>query len=135
MLLALWPFHTPIEEPSFPLKFDEMYAEVVLRGLECLLPRASAYRNRMPRVFVDGGYYTRTQENRPLIGPLGVRGAYVLGALSGFGLMAAMGAGELLMAHVTGATLPEYARWFLPARYADPAYRAMLPAMAGAGQL
>ena len=135
MLLALWPYHTPIEEPSFPLKFDEMYAEVVLRGLERLLPAARAYRDRLPRSSVDGGYYTRTRENRPLIGPIEIQGAYVLGALSGFGLMAAMGAGELLATHVTGATLPEYSRWFVPARYADAAYQAMLPAMEGKGQL
>jgi len=135
MLLALWPYHTPTQEPSFPPGFDQMYAEVVLRGLERLVPSARAYRGRMPRAFVDGGYYTRTRENRPLIGPLDVQGAYVLGALSGFGLMAAMGAGELLTAHVTGATLPEHSRWFVPARYADARYCALLPAMDDKGQL
>jgi glycine/D-amino acid oxidase-like deaminating enzyme len=135
MLLALWPYHTPIEAPSFPLEFDPMYAEVVLRGLEQLLPGARAYRKRMPRAFVDGGYYTRTRENRPLIGPLDVQGVFVLGALSGFGLMAAMGAGELLTAHVTGSTLPEHSRWFVPARYADPAYQAGLATIGATGQL
>jgi glycine/D-amino acid oxidase-like deaminating enzyme len=135
MLLALWPYHTPTEDPAFPLTFDPMYAEVVIRGLEQLLPAARVYRDRIPRVYVDGGYYTRTSENRPLIGPVEVQGAFVLGALSGFGLMAAMGAGELLAAHVTGDALPDYARWFVPARYADPAYQAILPAMTGTGQL
>ena len=135
ILLALWPYNTPVEKPSFPLRFDEMYAEVVLRGLERLLPAARVYRDRMPRTFVDGGYYTRTRENRPLIGPLEAQGAFVLGALSGFGLMAAMGAGELVSLHVMGATLPEYARWFVPARYADRAYQALLPAIEGEGQL
>ncbi len=135
ILLALWPYQTPIEAPSFPLRFDEMYAELVLRGLERLLPAARACRDRMPRTYVDGGYYTRTRENRPLIGPLEVQGAYVLGALSGFGLMAAMGAGELLCLHMTRSTLPEYSRWFLTSRYADTAYQAMLPAMEGKGQL
>ncbi len=89
----------------------------------------------MPRPFVDGGYYTRTRENRPLIGPLEIAGGFVIGALSGFGLMASMGAGELLAAHVTGATLPEYARWFVPSRYADPAYQALLQSMEATGQL
>jgi glycine/D-amino acid oxidase-like deaminating enzyme len=135
ILLALWPYHTPVEAPSFPLRFDAMYPEVVLRGLERLLPSARLYRDRLPRAFIDGGYYTRTPENRPLIGPLEVQGAYVIGALSGFGLMAAMASGELLAAHVTGAALPDYARWFAPARYADPAYRALLPAMGDKGQL
>jgi sarcosine oxidase subunit beta len=135
MLLALWPYDSPVETPSHPLMFDAMYAEVVLRGLERLLPAARVYRERMPRAFVDGGYYTRTRENRPLIGSLDVQGVFVLGALSGFGLMAAMGAGELLTAHVTGSTLPEYSHWFAPARYADPAYQAILSTMEGAGQL
>ncbi len=84
---------------------------------------------------MDGGYYTRTAENQPLIGPLESQGSYVLGALSGFGLMAAMGAGELLAMHVRGTSLPDYARWFVPARYADPGYQAMLPRMRVAGQL
>jgi hypothetical protein len=28
--------------------------------------------------------------------------------------------------HVTGETLPDYAKWFLPARYADPEYQAVM---------
>jgi sarcosine oxidase, subunit beta len=135
MLLALWPYHTPPVEPEFPLKFERLYPEVVLRGLARLLPGARAFLDRMPRPFVDGGYYTRTRENRPLIGPLEIEGSFVIGALSGFGLMASMGAGELLAAHVTGAALPEYARWFLPSRYADPAYQALAHAMESTGQL
>ena len=31
---------------------------------------------------IDGGYYCKTQENRPLVGPLPVAGAYMIGALS-----------------------------------------------------
>jgi glycine/D-amino acid oxidase-like deaminating enzyme len=89
----------------------------------------------MPRPFVDGGYYTRTRENRPLIGPLGPPGAFVIGALSGFGLMAALGAGELLSAHVTGDPLPEHARWFMPSRYDDLAYRSLLDSWEATGQL
>ena len=38
---------------------------------------------------VDGGYYCKTIDTRPLIGPTldGLKGIYMLGALSGFGLM------------------------------------------------
>jgi len=50
----------------------------------------------------------------------------ILGALSGFGVMATCAAGELLAAHVTGAALPGYAPAFLLSRYQDPAYRALL---------
>ncbi len=135
ILVALWPYHTPLVEPEFPLQFESLYPEVVLRGLARLLPGVRVYLDRMPRPFVDGGYYTRTRENRPLIGPLEIEGSFVIGALSGFGLMASMGAGELLAAHVTGATLPEYARWFVPSRYADPAYQALLQSMEATGQL
>jgi glycine/D-amino acid oxidase-like deaminating enzyme len=100
-----------------------------------MVPGLAAYLERMPRVTVDGGYYTRTRENRPLIGPLPVPGAYVLGALSGFGLMAAAGAAELLAAHLTGAALPGYAPAFHPARYDDPAYRRRLDAWPDAASL
>jgi glycine/D-amino acid oxidase-like deaminating enzyme len=72
---------------------------------------------------VDGGYYCKTRENRPLVGPLAVDGAYMLGALSGYGIMGSHAGGDLLAAHVTGARLPDYAEWFLPSRYDRPGYR------------
>jgi sarcosine oxidase, subunit beta len=84
---------------------------------------------------VDGGYYTKTGENRPLIGPLPVEGAYIIGALSGFGIMAGCAAGELLSAHVTGSGVPSYAPWFLLERYEDPDYRALLDDWDESGQL
>jgi glycine/D-amino acid oxidase-like deaminating enzyme len=59
----------------------------------------------------------------------------VAAALSGFGIMAACGAGELLAAHVTGSTLPAYAPAFLLERYEDPAYRALLETWETSGQL
>jgi glycine/D-amino acid oxidase-like deaminating enzyme len=71
---------------------------------------------------VDGGYYCKTRENRPLIGPVGDAGLWVLGALSGFGIMASPAAGELLAAHVLGLPLPPWAAAFRPDRYEDPAY-------------
>lgn len=129
ILLALWPYGTPLQAPAFPLTFDPMYAEVVLRGLERLIPAARLYRERLSRAFVDGGYYTRTRENLPRIGPLGPAGANVIGALSGFGIMAALGAGELLACHVTHTALPRYAGWFMPTRSTDPAYQAVLASL------
>ena len=101
-------------------------AELALRGMAVMIPGLARYFDRAPRPYVDGGYYTKTRENRPLIGALPVEGAYVIGALSGYGLMAACAAGELLAAHVVGAALPGYAAAFAPARYDDPAYRALL---------
>lgn len=59
-----------------------------------MLPRMKEYFARMPRPQLDGGYYTKARENRPLVGPTGVDGAYVVGAVSGYGIMSACGAGE-----------------------------------------
>ncbi|HEX6384192.1 MAG TPA: FAD-dependent oxidoreductase, partial [Anaerolineae bacterium] len=81
---------------------------------------------RMGKPFIDGGYYCKTRENRPLIGPLPVEGAYVFGAVSGYGIMASMAGGELLAVHVTGSHLPDYAPAFLLSRYDDPAYQKLL---------
>ena len=80
----------------------------------------------MGKPWVDGGYYCKTQENRPLIGPLPVEGAYIIGALSGYGVMACSAGGELLAAHITGSDLPDFAPDFMLKRYEDPTYQKML---------
>jgi len=134
-VLMLWPYHTPPVEPLFPPPVDAGYAEVVLRGMARMIPALAGYLDRLPRAVVDGGYYTRTRENRPLIGPLPIEGAYVIGALSGFGQMASGAAGELVAAWVTGGALPEYAPAFRLERYQDPSYRALLDAWSTSGQL
>jgi glycine/D-amino acid oxidase-like deaminating enzyme len=115
-------------EPSWPVELPEEYAEVVMRGLARMVPGLAAYLGKMARPYIDGGYYCKTQENRPLIGPLPVEGAYIIGALSGYGIMSSMAAGELLAAHVSGGTLPDYAPDFLLSRYDDPAYQTRLTA-------
>jgi glycine/D-amino acid oxidase-like deaminating enzyme len=134
--LCLWTYDVETMAPVVPLPpIDPHYFEVVLRGLSRMLPALRAYFDRLPRPIVDGGYYAKTRENRPLIGPLPVGGAYIVGALSGFGIMAACAAGELLAAHVLGDELPAYARWFLPGRYADAEYQALLADWDESGQL
>ena len=50
-------------------------------------------------------------------------GAYVCAGLSGYGVMAANAAGELLAQHVTAEPLPAYARAFRPERWLDTDYR------------
>lgn len=134
-LLLLWDYHTGAVSPTYPIAIDEQLPELALRGLATMVPGLAPYAERVPQAFIDGGYYTRTRENRPLIGPLPVGGAYICGGLSGFGLMAACAAGELLAAHVTGAALPGYAPAFDIARYNDPAYLAALERWGGDGQL
>jgi glycine/D-amino acid oxidase-like deaminating enzyme len=134
-LLILWNYHLDPVEPAFPIPVDESYPELALRGMAVMLPGLARYFDRAPKPYVDGGYYTKTRENRPLIGPLPVAGAYVLGALSGFGVMAAPAAGELLAAHILGDTLPSYAPAFALARYDDSEYRRLLEHWGDVGQL
>jgi glycine/D-amino acid oxidase-like deaminating enzyme len=135
IILLLWEYRSQLAEPLFPPPLDEAYPEIALRGLAAMLPGMRAYFPRLPRPMLDGGYYTKTRENRPLIGPLPVEGAYVIGALSGFGLMVSCAAGELLAAHLTGSALPAYAPAFALERYADPAYLALLEGWGDSGQL
>lgn len=134
-VLLLWAYHLAPVEPIFPVPLDPEFPETVLRGATTLAPGLAAYLQKLPKSYVDGGYYTKTQENRPLIGPLPVEGAYIFAALSGFGLMAACAGGELLAAHITGAALPTYASAFLLSRYDDPAYREQLAVWGATGQL
>lgn len=136
IILALWTYEEEAQEPVWPPVFKAEYAEIVLRGLTHMIPELSVYLNKIGRPVVDGGYYCKTRENRPLIGPLPVQGAYVIGALSGYGIMAAAAAGELLAQHVTGGDLPDYAPAFRLERYEDPEYRKMLASWdAKTGQL
>jgi glycine/D-amino acid oxidase-like deaminating enzyme len=127
IILILWTYHTHPVEPVFPVPHDtRLYPEVALRGMSTMIPGLRRYFDQLPRPVIDGGYYVKTQENRPLITPLPVDGAYLIGALSGFGLMASPAAGELLAAHVVGGELPAYERWFRLDRYQDPTYQVLL---------
>lgn len=121
-VLMLWDYKTETIEPIVPAPLDEKYPEIVLRGLSGMLPELRGYLGRAPRAIVDGGYYVKTRENRMLVGPTPVEGFYLLGAVSGFGIMSACAAGELLAAHVTDAALPAYAKAFALSRYGDPTY-------------
>ncbi|MBW7881505.1 MAG: FAD-binding oxidoreductase [Caldilineaceae bacterium] len=134
-VLLLWAYHLEPVAPRFPIPQDPEFPEIVLRGASTMVPGLARYLEKLPRSYVDGGYYTKTRENRPLIGPLPVAGAYIFGALSGYGLMAACAGGELLAAHVAGDALPAYAPAFLLSRYADPAYQQLLARWGSTGQL
>jgi glycine/D-amino acid oxidase-like deaminating enzyme len=135
MILILWAYHTPALEPCWPLPIEPQYPEIVYRGLIKMLPKMKTYLGKFPRPVVDGGYYLKTPENRPLIGPMEVEGAYLIGALSGFGVMAACGAGELLADHILGNQLPEYAPAFSLDRYKDPKYHLRFDAWKDSTQL
>ena len=126
VLLAIWTYDTQPQPPTWPPTFNRDYPEILIRGLARMIPGLSAYFGHGNRAYVDGGYYCKTRENRPLIGPLPIKGAYVIGGLSGYGIMVSQAAGDLLAAHITGGELPEYAPAFLPSRYEDPTYQALL---------
>lgn len=125
-LYLIWTYETDVRPFVWPPTFSPHYGDVVLRGCAQAIPGLAQYVAAGAHGTVDGGYYCKTRENRPLIGPLPIEGAYVLGALSGFGVMAAHAAAELLSLHVAEQPLPDYAKWFLPSRYDDPAYRALV---------
>ncbi len=134
-ILMLWEYQTRIMEPMDAPPMDEQYPEVALRGLAAMLPRMKEYFVRMPRPQLDGGFYTKTRENRPLVGPMGVNGAYLIGAVSGYGIMSACGVGDLLTSHITGRNLPNYASAFELSRYDDPEYQKKLEHWGDSGQL
>ena len=126
LLLAIWTYDIEPQAPVWPPTFDPDYPEILIRGLARMIPGLSAYFGHGDRAYADGGYYCKTRENRPLIGPLPVEGAYVIGGLSGYGIMSSQAAGELLATHITGGELPEYASAFLFSRYEDPTYQGLL---------
>ena len=134
-ILMLWEYQTQLVEPSDSPELDEQYPEIALRGLAAMLPRMKEYFARMPRPQLDGGFYTKTYENRPLVGPMCVDGAYVIGAVSGYGIMSACGVADLLTAHITRTKLPAYAGALDLARYDNAEYQKRLENWGDGGQL
>jgi glycine/D-amino acid oxidase-like deaminating enzyme len=133
--LMQWTLDDAPVEPVASPRFDSSYPEIVVRGLATMLPALENYFGKLPRPIIDGGYYTKTRENRPLIGPLPVQGAFLIGALSGFGVMSSCAAGELLAMHVAGSALPSYAPALRLERYQDPAYQELLENWGSSGQI
>lgn len=129
---AAQPREGPHEDPEL----DSRFPEIVLRGAAGLNPALKGIYGTLPRGFSHyGGYYTMTPENWPLIGPMATDGAFVVGALSGFGTMAACAAGELGAAWIAEQGLPDYAPHLGLARYRDKALMAELEGAASRGVL
>jgi glycine/D-amino acid oxidase-like deaminating enzyme len=133
--IILFNHHGDAADIVFPLPEQPHYAEIALRGMSTMVPALKAYNGKVTRPYIDGGYYVKTRENRPLVGPLPVEGAYVSCAYSGFGVMASCASGELIARHITGGALPDYAPAFLLCRYQDADYRALLKTWGDGGQL
>ena len=115
-----WAYNDTPATASRDLPLDDQFPEIVLRGAARLNPTLKRYYGQLPRnMHHYGGWYTMTKENWPLIGPMGLDGAFMNCALSGFGTMVACAGGELCAAWVAGGALPDYAPAFSMDRYDD----------------
>ncbi len=120
-VLLYWTYtREALETPVFPLEWDPRYPEICLRGMSVMIPALEAYAEQLPRPWVDGGYYAKTPDNRPLVGALELPGAYAMTAFSGYGIMASPAAAELLAALVTGSHTPSWSAACDPARFEAP---------------
>lgn len=130
-----WAYNDHAADPIGEEPVDPQFPDTVLRGASRLNPRLAAYIGRLPRgAHHYGGYYTMTEENWPLIGPMRTPGAFMAAALSGYGSMAACAAGSLCAAWVAGSDLPPYAASLSTARHGDAALMEEL-AQLGKGSL
>jgi glycine/D-amino acid oxidase-like deaminating enzyme len=108
-----WAYNDVPSDPHGEAPVDPQFPDTVLRAASRLNPKLAAYIGRLPRGAKHyGGYYTMTDENWPLIGPMKAPGAFVAGALSGYGSMAACAAGSICAAGIAGRPVPDYARLF-----------------------
>jgi glycine/D-amino acid oxidase-like deaminating enzyme len=119
-----WAYNNEASEPQEDLAneplMDPQYPEIVVRAATRLQPSLGIYTEHFPERYSHyGGYYPMTRENWPLVGPMGMEGAFMTGALSGFGSMAACAAGAICASWISGAELPHYAQQLSMARYAD----------------
>jgi len=131
-----WAYNRLAEKPRWEPADDFDFPNIVMRGASRFMPALRAYVEELPTPVVQmAGFYSRTPENWPLIGPLEVEGAFTVAALSGFGTMAACAAGELCAAWMTDAPLPGYARNFHPDRYSDPGIMTEISNIESDGQL
>ncbi|MCC6534588.1 MAG: FAD-binding oxidoreductase [Burkholderiales bacterium] len=130
-----WAYNAQASDPHAEEPLDPNFPDVVLRAASRLYPALAAYVGRLPRgLHHYGGYYAMTEENWPLIGPMRTTGAFLAGALSGFGSMAACAAGSVCASWAAGSPVPDYAKALSGARHADAALMAEL-AQLGKGSL
>lgn len=134
-VLALYNYKNDAADVVFPLPEPEHYGEITLRGITTMIPGLQTYVDRGVRPYIDGGYYMKTRDNRPLIGPTPIAGLYLSCCYSGFGIMASQAGADLLAAHVLDKPLPAYADAFLLRRFSDQAYLTQLDSWGDGGQL
>lgn len=131
-----WAFSKKRENPQWEINKAAYFPQVVLKGASRFIPALAAYVEQTPTPLIEyGGYYTRTEENWPLIGATELDNVYVVGALAGFGTMTACAAGELCAKEILGMELPWYAPYFNPNRYTNPKIMKEMDALDLDGQL
>lgn len=132
-----WAFNRNASEPAWETADDFDFPNITLRGAARMIPGLRPYVDQPPTPLVQySGYYSRTPENWPVIGPLPQHeGLYTIAALSGYGTMTACAAGELLAAWMNESNLPSYARHFHPDRRDDPEILAEIESSTNDGQL
>ena len=122
-----WAYNETATDHHLEDPVDPQFPDTVLRGASRLHPKLASYIGRLPRGALHyGGYYTLTEENWPLIAKMKTTGAFVAGALSGYGSMAATSAGALCAALIMDAPLPAYANSLGFHRYDDKELMAQL---------
>ena len=130
-----WAYNEQAGDPHGEDPVDPQFPDSLLRAGSRLHPALAAYIGHLPRGARHyGGYYAMTQENWPLIGRMTTDGAFIAGALSGYGSMGACAAGSLCAAWVAGEPVPAYAKVLDGSRYADAALMDELRAL-GTGAL
>jgi D-arginine dehydrogenase len=131
-----WAYNQKPSEPQDDLPTDPNFPDIVLRGASRLNKKLKQYYGRLPRQTAHyGGYYTMTKENWPLIGPMKTKQAFVAGALSGFGTMAACATGALCADWALGKKVPEFAERLSLSRYEDENFMRRLRESASTGVL
>lgn len=119
----------PIADPACPPEFPRM----ALLGAATFMPGLRRYaEGGLTPLAHDGGFYARTRDGRPLIGPLDADGAFVVGGLAGFGAMMACAVGELAAGWILdGRPSTALASAFDPRRFRHPGYAREIRAGAG----
>ena len=132
-----WAFQRASSQPVWTPANAEFFPQIVLKGASQFIPRLKEYEKNIPTPLIEyAGYYTRTQENWPLIGSTQLEDVFVVGALAGYGTMGACAAGELCAQYILEETdLPPYAAYFHPERYENPAILKEIELLDSDGQL
>lgn len=124
-----WAFNCQESNELDPSHFEPLYPKVALKGISSFIPSLQSFAQNIPQpIIVSGGFYTQTPENLPIIQQT-ASGVYVIGALSGFGVMVGCGVGDIMSDMIAGHTVPDYVRQFSASRYNNPDYVKQIESM------